>query len=65
MKDIEKTLSQQSASDAKIEQPRKPSGPVRILVVDDERVVADIMRDFLAEEGYVVTVARSLANAKG
>ena len=31
-----------------------PDNP-RILVVDDERVIRDILSDFLKEEGYAVT----------
>jgi signal transduction histidine kinase/DNA-binding response OmpR family regulator len=34
-------------------------GPARVLVVDDEPSVADVCREFLGGEGYVVTVAPS------
>ena len=36
-----------------------PSGPPRILVVDDEETVADLCQEFLGGEGYELKVARS------
>jgi len=36
-----------------------PSGPPRILVVDDEQTVADLCQEFLGGEGYDLKVARS------
>ena len=39
------------------------SHPVRILVIDDQLAVADVVRDALSESGYTVTVAASAAEA--
>jgi signal transduction histidine kinase/DNA-binding response OmpR family regulator len=36
-----------------------PTGPPRILVVDDEETVADLCQEFLGGEGYELKVARS------
>jgi K+-sensing histidine kinase KdpD len=36
-----------------------PTGPARILVVDDEQTVADVCQEFLTTEGYQVSVASS------
>ena len=36
-----------------------PSGPPRVLVVDDEQTVADLCQEFLGGEGYELKVARS------
>ena len=36
-----------------------PTGPARILVVDDERTVADVCQEFLTAEGYQLSVASS------
>ncbi len=35
----------------------RPIGPRRVLVVDDDRDLCDLLSDFLAEEGYDVTRA--------
>jgi DNA-binding response OmpR family regulator len=35
----------------------RPIGPRRVLVVDDDRDLCDLLADFLAEEGYDVTRA--------
>ncbi len=36
-----------------------PSGPPRILVVDDEQTVAEVLREYLVGEGYELAIARS------
>jgi len=38
---------------------RAPTGPARVLIVDDEQTVAEVMQEFLTAEGYVLTVASS------
>src|SRR5215831_259130 len=38
---------------------RMPTGPGRILVVDDEQTVGEVLMEFLAGEGYELTLARS------
>src|SRR5262245_41367412 len=38
---------------------RLPTGPGRILVVDDEQTVGEVLQEFLAGEGYELTLARS------
>jgi DNA-binding NtrC family response regulator len=37
----------------------------RILVIDDEPVIADVLRDLLGKEGYAVTVAPDAASGRG
>ena len=38
---------------------RMPTGPARILVVDDEQTVGEVLQEFLSGEGYELTLARS------
>jgi signal transduction histidine kinase/DNA-binding response OmpR family regulator len=38
---------------------RVPTGPGRVLVVDDEQTVGEVLQEFLAGEGYELTLARS------
>ena len=38
------------------DQERREQGPRRIVVVDDDRQLADLMREFLTDEGYAVEV---------
>ena len=37
-------------------QPHGPRGEKRIVVVDDDPQLADLMREFLSEEGYIVEI---------
>jgi signal transduction histidine kinase/DNA-binding response OmpR family regulator len=46
-------------ADARRNDPGPGDEPVRVLVVDDEPSVADVCREFLASEGYDLTVAPS------
>ncbi len=46
-----------AASAAKTEAAQMKRGPLRILVVDDQTVLCDILHDYLADEDYTVEVA--------
>jgi DNA-binding NtrC family response regulator len=43
---------------------RSVGDSVRILVIDDEPVIADVLRDLLGGEGYTVTVAADAASGR-
>ncbi|MBX3130358.1 MAG: response regulator [Polyangiaceae bacterium] len=44
-------------------QPDSPAEPPRVLVVDDEKFIRDILADFLGMEGYVVRTAQDGTSA--